>query len=374
MHDMLNPSEIDRSRLRWDMEQDGITLLPLNHLHELTWRDTDDPDFIELWLPREQRWRKLRSVNWVPFLVPLAERASLPDVRRRAAEALVNREPAQVKFLMGRILGSLRRWGYIEFVLPEMEARLSDGRYVIERELGRGGMGIVWLARDTHADGAQVAIKHAWNGAGRLASRERLLREEHMLMGIFDHAGIVKAKDAFVHDGRFHLVREFLDAAPLPKMDPERRADPALRVSIAVQIARTLEHMLDRGYMYLDLKPSNYFVDSDGVVTLGDLGMCKPFQDGDRVVRGHIGTYAYAAPEMYTQSQTDERGLVYAMGLLLWELVTRQSPKPKADPARLLARIGDGVLPQERAFLEAALRRDPATRPATVQAAREMLE
>ena len=367
------PAPVDARALRWDMEEDGFTLLPIVWRHPLEWRDAaDEPEKIEIWVDKGKRWRRVRRANWLPFLQGLAAGLTLPEVYRQAKPHFPDRVDPVIRFTFGRILGSLRRWDLMDFVLPEVPPVLGD-RYRIKRELGRGGTGIVWLATDERTGAGPLAVKHAWNGSGVLGSRDRAIREEYTLMQTFDHPGIVKALDGFEHDGRFHLVRPCLDGTPLSKVGRERRSDPAFRAAVTRQIAETMVHMIEAGYFYLDLKPSNYFVDEHDRVMLSDLGMCKRFNPETRAVKGVIATYAYAAPELYRKAEVTEPTLVYALAASHWQLVDGHSPKPKVHPDRLLARLPADLPEWERDFLTAALRPDPQDRPQTVREAAALL-
>ncbi|HWG90622.1 MAG TPA: serine/threonine-protein kinase [Candidatus Thermoplasmatota archaeon] len=364
----------DPRALRWNMEEDGITLLPILWKHPLEWRDRPDGtgEFIDLWLPVTQRWRRVRKANWLPFLEGLAAGLPLPEVYRRGRPQLANRVDLVARFIFGRLISSLRGWGIMEFAIPEVPRQLA-GRYHVQRELGRGGMGIVWLAHDEQTDAGPLVIKHAWNGAGALESRDRALRGEYASMNAFDHPSIVKALDSFEHEGRFHLVRACLDGTPLSKVDPVRRKDPAFRVRVTRQVAETVDHMIGRGYFYLDLKPSNYFVDAEDGVILSDLGMCRKFDPHTRSAKGGIATPAYAAPEIYQKAETTEPTLVYALGALHWQLVMGKAPKPKTHPDRLLERLPPDLPEWERAFLTATLRHAREERVATIRDAARLL-
>jgi serine/threonine protein kinase len=189
-------------------------------------------------------------------------------------------------------------------------------RYEVSGRLGRGGMGVVYVARDRVLD-RDVAVK-VLDDLHRRADAPRLAREAQIL-GRLEHPGIVPVHDAgTLADGRvfyvMKLVRgERLDAA-VPSRSLNERLDLFLRICDAVSFAHA------QGIVHRDLKPDNVMLGSFGEVLVMDWGLSA---DG---VTG--GTPGYMAPEHALGAPADERADVYALGVILRGLITPPAPKP----------------------------------------------
>jgi predicted Ser/Thr protein kinase len=228
--------------------------------------------------------------------------------------------------------------------------------------LGRGGMGVVWKARQTNL-GRMVAVKTLSPAlAGDARFVERFTREAKALAQL-GHPNIVSIHDSGIQDGVPYLVQEFVDGRSLRAA--MRSVDP---LAVLAQVCDALEYAHARGIVHRDIKPENILV-SDGRVKLVDFGLAKILQDDARALTATdatMGTPGYLAPEQLGASAAvDARADLYAAGVVLYELLTghlpagrwrRPSEEARVD-ARLDALVGD--------LLEA----DPARR---VQSATEL--
>ncbi len=246
------------------------------------------------------------------------------------------------------------------------------GRFEMLRELGRGGFGVVFEARDREL-GRSVAFKAVRPGTHDLGG-EQLEREAEAIARL-SHPNLVTLFDVGRCDRGPYLVLELLrgqtlaarlQQGPLPR--PE-----ALRV--AVQVARGLAHAHAAGVVHRDLKPSNVFLCDGGAVKLLDFGMAHAF--GRQRVSG--GTPAYMAPEQGAGGPEDERADVYALGVMLYQMLSGQLPFPSESGrvAPAPERPPPPELPGQRRLwpvLARMLERDPAQRTRDGQAVLQVLE
>ena len=208
------------------------------------------------------------------------------------------------------------------------------GRYELLTELGAGGMGEVYLARDTQL-GREVALKvlppERMNDAEAVARFQR----EAMALAQLSHPNIVQAYDTGEEDGKHFLVMEFVEGTSLDKLLREKGAlAPGRAADFAYQAAQALQHAHEKGLIHRDVKPSNLLVTSKGAVKLLDLGLSRFLQD--QIVDGAVthegigmGTPDYAAPEQFRDAHSaDERADVYELGCTLYHLLTGKPPFP----------------------------------------------
>ncbi|HET8723715.1 MAG TPA: serine/threonine-protein kinase, partial [Anaeromyxobacteraceae bacterium] len=247
------------------------------------------------------------------------------------------------------------------------------GRYQIRREIGRGGFGAVYEAFDPEL-GRTVALKALKPGRTRRLFSEEWIRKEAEAVAKLDHPAIVTIHDVGTCPAGAYLVMELLHGGTLA----DRIAagplsiDDALRM--AEQLAEGLAHAHQRGLLHRDLKPANVFVCEDGRVKLLDFGLAHLL--GTEVSSG-AGTPAFMAPEQVAGTAIDERADVFALGTVLFQLLTGRLPY---DPAGARGVPSGGTAPAvPRApaalgrLLDRMLARDPAERLASAEEAREAL-
>jgi eukaryotic-like serine/threonine-protein kinase len=232
----------------------------------------------------------------------------------------------------------------------ETVARPEDlvGPYRLIREIGRGGMGAVWLAE--RADGSlkrQVALKLprlAW-GAG-LA--ERMVRERD-IGALLEHPNIARLYDAGVDaQGRPYLALEYIDGQPLDAWCDSQALGVPERLRLFLQVARAVAYAHGRLVVHRDLKPSNVLVTADGQAHLLDFGIARLLHDatpGDPGLtqeQGRVLTPHYASPEQIQGETITVASDVYSLGVLLYELLTGRLPFQATSPAALEAAVLEG--------------------------------
>lgn len=207
------------------------------------------------------------------------------------------------------------------------------GRYSLVRQLGRGGMGTVWLAQ--RADGQfqrTVALKLINGGQESEAIQSRFLRERQILASL-SHPNIAKLLDGGVApDGRPYFVLEYVDGEPITSYCDERKFTVVDRLRLFLQVCRAVQHAHQRLVVHRDLKPSNILVTPERMVQLLDFGIAKLLHPDlmglSELTRAEdqAMTPRYAAPEQIRAETITTATDIYAMGVLLYELLTGRLP------------------------------------------------
>lgn len=253
--------------------------------------------------------------------------------------------------------------------LLEDDARFASGDrvgpYLVAREIGRGGMGRVYLATDTRL-GRKVALKVLAPHLVRdEAQRERLRREARAAASL-NHAAICTVYALDEIDSDVVLASEFVDGETL-RADIDRAVRPSAREvqTLAASLATALEAAHARGITHRDLKPENVMRAQDGAVKVLDFGLAlvesdASTSDSPRMTTPGmlVGTPAYMAPEQIDRGPIGPATDLFALGVLLYEYATGVHPFASATPLALAARILDGThvpLAERRADLPAPL-------------------
>jgi serine/threonine-protein kinase len=256
---------------------------------------------------------------------------------------------------------------------PAEEERLAGlviGPYTVEREIGQGGMGSVWLAHRT--DGryeGSVAIKFLNVGLGGRGGAERFAREGSILARLA-HPHIARLIDAGVtRDGQPYLVLEYIDGETIDRYCERRSLDVAARVRLFLDVLGAVAHAHNRLILHRDIKPSNILVTGAGDVKLLDFGIAKLMDDATvpaqatelTQMAGRAFTPQYAAPEQLQGGDVTTATDVYALGVLLYGLLsgahpTSQTPSAPLDQMRSVIEV------EPKRLSEAAARQhtDPA--------------
>jgi len=289
----------------------------------------------------------LSVVDWHRLNRLLAAALALEGEARAAWLRTLPASEADLLPLLERLLSATDLTETAQFVaapprLVSREVRAAEeqadqliGPYRLLRELGQGGMGTVWLA--ARADGAferQVALKlpHAeWIDHG-LA--QRFARERAMLASL-NHPHIAQLFDAgWSEAGRPYLALEYVGGQPLSEWCKQRQLDTAARLRLFVDVIRAVAHAHARLIVHRDLKPSNVLVTAEGEVKLLDFGIAKLLSGESTAAEeteltrlaGRALTPNYAAPEQILGQPISTAADIYALGVLLFELLTGERP------------------------------------------------
>jgi eukaryotic-like serine/threonine-protein kinase len=277
-----------------------------------------------------------------------AEVTSLLAASERAPEVFAPPDPTRLLALLDE---------------DEADVPTHAGPFRVIRELGRGGMGTVYLGEREGSDFAQrVAIKVVRRGIRSEELVARFLRERRILATL-EHPSVARLVDGGVlDDGRPWLAMEHVDGEPLIAWCDKRRLGVDERLRVFERVGRAVEFAHGRLVAHLDLKPSNVLVTDDGTVKLLDFGIAKLLDEpggsgahagggvtAEDVTRtgGRPLTPRYAAPEQWRGEPVSVATDVYALGVLLGELLTGRAPSdgrdpgaPALPPSQLVARDG----------------------------------
>lgn len=225
-----------------------------------------------------------------------------------------------------------------EDLRPTAPVSLRLGAYQLDEEIGRGGMGVVYRAH--RCDGAftqTVAIKRlSAHSAGRI-SRERFLRERQILARL-QHANIARLLDGGIaEDGSYWLAMELIDGAPITRACDQAKLSIAERIALHLQLIDAVQYAHNQLVVHRDIKPANVLVSPARELKLLDFGIAKLLESPEGDLASEQSVYAltpaYAAPEQIERGLISTQTDIYALGLLLFELVG--GVKRSAQPERL---------------------------------------
>ncbi len=207
-------------------------------------------------------------------------------------------------------------------------------RYEIIRELGHDGMAIVYLAHDSHMK-RQVAIKvlpHQLTFDPKFRAR---FHREAEAIATLEHPGIVPVYEYGEQDEQPYIVMRYLPGGSLADRLTRSALPPAEAARIISRLARALDKAHARGIIHRDLKPGNILFDEDGDSYISDFGIAKVVETTTSLTHGLVGTPAYMSPEQFdSETAVDGRSDIYALGIILFEMLTGQHPYRADTPAQ----------------------------------------
>ncbi len=242
------------------------------------------------------------------------------------------------------------------------------GDYVIDALLGKGGMGCVYRAHVQEQPNVAVAIKEL-PPTVRLSSGQLVaqgISSQMRLMKRVNHPHIAKLLDAFLWNGSFYFVFEYVAGRSLQSIVATSGALPERQ---ALEYARELcdilgyLHGLEPAVVYRDMKPSNVLLDDAGALNVVDLGIAREFKAADDQRKDTVafGTRGYAPPEQYGCAQTDARSDIYALGCTLWHLLAG-CPPPMEFPLPSIRAVNPQVSEACDALIQQCTQLDRAAR------------
>lgn len=225
-------------------------------------------------------------------------------------------------------------------------------RYDILRELGRGATGVVYLAEDRFAD-RQVALKvaHAqvFSGAPEQNPIRKAWLNEVRLAGSLQHPYIVQVYDAGVDTDSAYLAMEYLPGGTLePYTRPGQLKSVHEVLEITYKCASALDYACRAGIVHRDIKPANLQYVGPGEAKVGDFGAAY-WNRSDATQVLDIGSLSYMAPELFRHWVTPQAD-IYALGVVLFQLLTGRQPFQADSPAALMYKIINGERPRARAL------------------------
>lgn len=208
---------------------------------------------------------------------------------------------------------------------------IIDGKYEVLREVGRGGMSVVYLAMDKRLN-KQWAIKEFRkdkDDASKQVALDALLKEAN-LMKKLDHPTLPRIVDIIENKETVYVIMDYIEGESLNKVLDAYGAQPQEAViEWAKQLSEVLDYLHTQSppVIYRDMKPANIMLKPDGTVRLIDFGIAREFKEGKSGDTEAIGTRGYAAPEQFGgKGQTDARTDIYSLGVTLYHLVTGKNP------------------------------------------------
>ena len=345
-------------------------------------------------LPEDQR------LAWLNGLTEIDE-----SLRRRIRALLTSDESSGYNFpslpsYLDSELATLDPAGALPGPQEDVTGRVI-GVYRLVRELGRGGMGTVWLAeREDGSFKRQVALKLPHSSLPQRQLAERFTRERNILASL-EHPHIARLYDAGITpEGRPWLAMEFVVGKSILEHCQEHSPDLIRRLQLFLQVARALQYAHSRLVVHRDLKPNNILVTENGDIRLLDFGIAKLLHESDATgsalteFDSRALTPQYAAPEQILGNPVDTAADLYTLGLILYELLTgilpyriKRDTRGALEEAILEAAIppastsAAGRYPWAKALrgdldtiLSKALKKSPAERYATAAAFAEDIE
>ncbi len=212
-------------------------------------------------------------------------------------------------------------------LLERIKRSLAE-RYMIDRELGRGGMAVVYLARDLKHD-RDVALKVLRPELGRSIGTDRFLREIRIEASL-QHPHILPLHDSGEADGLLYYSMPFVEGESLrERINREEQLTIEGAVAIAIDVAQALQHANERGVVHRDIKPENILLTGDNAV-VADFGIASAMAEAGAETLTEsgvaIGTPAYMSPEQAGGRPVDGRCDIYALGCVLYEMLVGEPP------------------------------------------------
>ena len=225
--------------------------------------------------------------------------------------------------------------------------------FELEEEIGRGGMGVVYKARQKELD-RSVAVKMILDS--HLASEEHVRRfhEEARAAARVEHSNIVHIHEVGQWNDQHYFVMEYIEGASLAERIASGRLDPEQAVLLVQRVARAVDHLHRQGIVHRDLKPSNILIDRDGEPHVTDFGLAKVFQKGGQSTATGIivGTPSYMSPEQASGNSDllGPKSDVYSLGAILFELLTGRPPFLEERPLDTIMKVLSGEPPLPRSL------------------------
>lgn len=243
------------------------------------------------------------------------------------------------------------------------------GHYRVESVLGAGGMGILYRATDQRL-GRAAALKFLPPAIGFDPDAKRRFLREARSASALDHPNICTVYEADeTDDGRLYFAMACYEGETLKERLARGPLGPDEAIGLMVQAARGLAAAHEKGLVHRDIKPANLFVTGEGTLKVLDFGVAKVPGEGITRPDQNPGTAAYMAPEQALGEAVDGKADVWALGLVLYELLTGSRPSP-ADRPPTASAPDDPALRACRGLLERMLDPDPAGRPTAEALAR----
>lgn len=226
-----------------------------------------------------------------------------------------------------------------------------DGKYEILKQIGKGGMSVVYLAMDKHLNKqwAVKEIKKVSGGKNEMVAVNSLIAEAN-LMKRLDHPALPRIVDIIEKGNTLYVIMDYIEGESLDKVLKEYGAQPEETViNWAVCLCDTLGYLHSQKppIIYRDMKPANVMLKPEGNLKVIDFGIAREYKEKNLSDTTVLGTNGYAAPEQYGSRQTDARSDIYALGMTMHHLLTGVDPRPAdymyASVRKWNAELSEGI-------------------------------
>jgi eukaryotic-like serine/threonine-protein kinase len=294
-----------------------------------------------------EQWSRVESIFHNALRIPLTER-----------DLFVRSEAGGDQYLYAEVISLLRSHeaeslldhgaasvaaSWLLAASPELQAGKCIGPYKISGEIGRGGMGAVYRAKDTRLD-RDVALKFVWEAGIGSSERFQHFDREVRTSSALNHPNIITIHDIGSADGVPYVACEFVDGVTLRERLAAGRMDIDEVISVGLQVAEGLAVAHSAGIVHRDIKPENIMIRRDGLVKVLDFGVATLTTAGPAVVGACVsGTPRYMSPEQLVGGPTDARSDIYSLGLVLYEMATGRRPSSAMTLAQLPSDLYDVI-------------------------------
>src|SRR5499426_2959003 len=298
-----------------------------------------------------EQWQKIHELFEAALERPAEDRAAFLDRACAGAEKTQRRVEAMLEADAQNDLLVDRPAYQAADIFATLNSRPDDsqsysgeriGVYRLIKELGRGGMGTVYLAYDTRL-GRQAALKLLPSHLVNNPERVRRFQREARASSALNHPNIITIYDFGQEDGRYYIVSEFVEGRTLRNLVGSRDVSLNQILDLAVQVASALEAAHAAGIVHRDIKPENIMLRPDGYAKVLDFGLAKltePESGGDEAKTDVswgppdfetrtgmvLGTVNYMSPEQARGQKVDGRSDLFSLGVVLYELITGRRP------------------------------------------------
>ncbi|MBV70886.1 MAG: hypothetical protein CMH52_06000 [Myxococcales bacterium] len=218
---------------------------------------------------------------------------------------------------------------------PFSDSTVLEGRYRIDAEVGRGGMGVVYRGIDLTLS-RPVAIKAMLSSRTDAGVLARFMHEARALASV-EHPALVPVYAVGQEQGVYYMVMRFIEGRPLSQIIEEDGPLPGKAViDMMATMSEALTTLHNRDLVHRDVKPANMIIGSDGSITLMDLGIVKSSTDTAELVSSTTGTPKYMPPEVISEKAVDGRADLYALGVVGYQCLTGRVPFDGPTPMSIL--------------------------------------
>ncbi|AND16255.1 Stk1 family PASTA domain-containing Ser/Thr kinase [Rathayibacter tritici] len=258
--------------------------------------------------------------------------------------------------------------------LDPLLGRLVDGRYEVRSRIARGGMATVYLAHDQRLE-RRVAMKVMHGHLSDDATFKNRFVQEARSAARLAHPNVVSVFDQGQDSDMAYLVMEYLPGITLRDLLKERgRLTAQQVVDIMHSVLSGLAAAHRAGILHRDLKPENVLLADDGRIKIGDFGLARAASANTASGQALLGTIAYLSPELVTRGTADTRSDIYAIGIMIYEMLTGQQPFTGEQPMQIAYQHANDSVPYPSATVASvptsldelvlwATERDPDMRP-----------